>query len=140
MATCEQFPAQAIDILRKAKWSSIAKRTFDGLSGGFIWDDELPEGAIEACTRIDNWAFRLVLAYRASLITGEPREECRAPWDQLLRECPEWPGFQSERQSAELRGQLERANERFMASIRRISKICDQNNKLVGCHWLCQCS
>jgi hypothetical protein len=127
-ATWEQFPAEVIDLLREVQWSSTAKRCFDGMAGGFFWDDELPMGAIQTSMRIDNWAFRVVIAFRASLIAGEPREECRAPWDQLHRECPEWPGFRPERQSAELRLPMERANEMFMASLRRLSKLCDRQD------------
>jgi hypothetical protein len=125
MATWEQFPAEAIEILRETKWSPLTKRTFDGMAGGFVWDDEFPQEALDACTRQDNWSFRAVIAYRASLIAGEPREELRAPWDQLACACPEWPGFRPERRSSELRAPMERANERFMSSIRRTSKLLD---------------
>jgi hypothetical protein len=125
MATLSQFPNEAIAILLRTEWSPTAKRTFDGMSGGFVWDDEFPADAVEACTRINNWAFRAVVGYRASLIAGQPREELRAPWDQLASACPGWPGFRAERQSIELRGPMERACERFTASIRRTSKLFD---------------
>jgi hypothetical protein len=87
------------------------------MSGGLVWSDEFPREAISACIAVDNWAFRLVWAYRASLIRGQPREELRAAWDQLAREFPKWPGFLPERRSAELRERLDAENARFIAEV-----------------------
>jgi hypothetical protein len=87
------------------------------MSGGLRWGDEFPPETISACMREDNWAFRFVWAYRASLIRGEPREELRAAWDQLARECPDWPGFLPERRAPELRERLEAENARFLAEM-----------------------
>src|SRR5690242_5971398 len=126
MPTGMEFPAEAIDILRQTRFDPDAKRSFDGMSGGFRWDDEFPNEAITACMRINNYAFRVVIAYRASLVSGKPREELRASWDQLLRECPEWPGFRPDRQSTTLKGPMERANERFMSSLRRLDNLCNR--------------
>jgi hypothetical protein len=38
-----EFPAEAIDILRQARFNPDAKRSFDGMSGGFLWGDEFPK-------------------------------------------------------------------------------------------------
>lgn len=124
MASWLQFPDAAIEILRRTTWVPAAKRDFDGMAGGFVWEDEFPQEAVAACMQSDNWAFRAVIGYRASLIMGEPREELRAPWDQLAQAHPEWPGFRPERQSGDLKAQMERANERFMASLRRLTGRC----------------
>jgi hypothetical protein len=132
MTSWSQFPDGAIEILCQTKWTPSAERTFDGMAGGFVWDDEFTREAISACTEIDNWAFRVVIAYRASLVAGEPREELRAPWDQLARDCPDWPGFRPERRSTDLKGPMERANERFMASIRRLEKLCRQSARMAA--------
>jgi hypothetical protein len=116
MADGSPFPDTALVILRQTRWNPRAAWRYEGLSGGLVWDDELPREAIEACGRVDSWAHRYVLGYRASLIRGEPSEGLRAAWDQLARECPEWPGFRPERQAAELREQLEAASARFLAA------------------------
>lgn len=123
MACSEKFPDELLTILRRTRWRLDAKREFDGMSGGFYWDDELPDEVITTSLRLDNYAYRCVIGYRTSLIVGEPREELRGPWDQLLEECPEWPGFRPERRDPELLDATERANERFMASLRRMSKF-----------------
>jgi hypothetical protein len=90
------------------------------MSNGPIWDDEFPLAALIVCAKRDNWAFRFVLLYRSSLILGEPREELRAGWDQLARECPKWPGFRPERRAAELRPWLEHEQDRFLAKVKRL--------------------
>ena len=109
------FPETALEILRQTEWNPQAAVSYDGMSGGLVWDDELPAAAIDACTRIDNWAFRFVLGYRASLIRDRPREELRAAWDQLLTKCPDWPGFRPERRSADLRPKLDAEDDRFVS-------------------------
>jgi hypothetical protein len=111
------FPEAVLAIIRRARWNPQAACSYEGLSGGLRWDDEFPREAISACVQADNWAFRFVWAYRASLIRGRPREELRVAWDQLAQECPHWPGFRPERRAAELRGLLEAENARFLAEV-----------------------
>lgn len=107
------FPEKVLAILRQTVWDPTAICIFDGISGGLLWSDEYPREAMEECFSENNWAFRYVLAYRASLIRGEPRDEFSAPWDQLMEECPNWPGLRPERQSPALREQLDQAQARF---------------------------
>jgi hypothetical protein len=125
MALGELFPKAALCILRQTCWNPQATSFYDGLSGGIIWSDEFSREAIDACMSIDNWAFRYVLAYRASLIRGEPREELRAPWDQLVRECPDWPGLRPERRAPELRERLDAEESRFL---RQFDEFAAQDN------------
>jgi hypothetical protein len=115
MAHEGDFPEKALAILRKTKWNPQAKWFYEGMSGGLIWDDEFPEEALTACVSVGNWALRFVVGYRASLIRESPREELRASWDQLLRQCPQWPGFRPERRASELKPQLEAEEARFLA-------------------------
>jgi hypothetical protein len=93
------FPQEAIEILRGVRWNPDAAWQFDLLSGGIIWDDEFPSEVTSICINENNWAFRAVLGYRASLIRGKPDERLRPAWEQLLHECPEWPGFRPERRA-----------------------------------------
>jgi hypothetical protein len=117
MADESLFPEAAIAILRRTQWNPRAACAYEGMSGGLVWGDEFPLDAISACVSVDNWAFRYVLGYRASLIRGTPREELRPPWDQLAQQCPQWPGFRPERRSSELRKLLEAENTRFLADV-----------------------
>jgi hypothetical protein len=93
MENDQLFSENELAILRGAQFDPEASRTYDMLSGGFHWSDE------RLVLAIDTWAFSYVMGYRASLSNGAPREELRAAWDQLRRECPNWPGFRPERRA-----------------------------------------
>jgi hypothetical protein len=108
------------------RWDPNAVRHYDVMSDGFHWSDEMPTGAIDACFRGGSWAFRYVLAYRASLIRGEPDQDFQPPWDQLLRECPDWPGFRPERNSPELWRELDRIYRRDCRLLERMMRKCEQ--------------
>jgi hypothetical protein len=89
------------------------------MSGGFAWSDERLSQSSTACMAQESWAFRVVTGYRASLIRGAPREELRPPWDQLLRECPEWPGFRPDPSRA---AELDRESRKIDVCLRRIER------------------
>jgi len=116
------FPEEALVILRQARWDANATHSYKVMSGGFAWSDERLSQAATACMAHGSWAFRFLMGYRASLISGRPREELRLPWDQLLRECPEWPGFRSERRDPSLAAELDRENRRVDVCVRRIER------------------
>ncbi|WDI42267.1 hypothetical protein [Bremerella sp. P1] len=117
------FPDRALAILRQTIWDPNAICIYDGVSGGLVWSDEYPHEAMKVCLPDNHWAFRYVLAYRASLILGEPREEFSAPWDQLMKECPNWPGLRPERQSTALREQLKQAKSRFKRKFEEVDTV-----------------
>ena len=108
------FPAEALAIMRKARWRPWARRRYDGLSPGFYWSDEFPWRVSDAWTQ----QCHAVIAFRASLILGEPRAPMRPVWDQLEQECPRWPGFRLARRSPALRHRLEAENARFVAELK----------------------
>jgi hypothetical protein len=123
------FPANAIAAMRETKWNPSARMAYEGFSGGLMWDDEFPDEAIEACVNVDNWAYRSVIAYRASLVRGLPREDLRQWWDQLARECPNWPGFRSERRSPDLLAILEAKEKAFIEGMDALdAEIRNQNS------------
>ena len=116
------FPPEAIEILAGARWSPDAKRHFDAMSGGFYWSDECWDAAIDACMEYPNYAFRELLAYRASLINGEPRAKYQDAWEQVKAGSPSWPGFRAERVSAVLARDLEQANRVMLRRFDRLEK------------------
>src|SRR5262249_52343053 len=124
------FPEPALAILRQARRDANARRSYEIMSGGFAWSDERRGEVTFICMEHGSWAFRYVLGYRASLIRGAPREGLRASWDQLLRECPQWPGFDPERRSPTLAGELAREDQRTGRTLdrldREIRKLSDE--------------
>jgi hypothetical protein len=117
------FPEQALVVLRQARWDALALRSYELMSGGFHWSDERLLGDVAfLCMEQGCWAFRFIIGYRASLIRSAPREELRAPWEQLLRECPNWPGFRQERSSPELLRELETEDERTARELDQLTQ------------------
>jgi hypothetical protein len=97
------------------------------MSGGFAWSDERLPQSSTACMAHGSWVFRFVMGYRVSLIRGAPREELRPAWDQLLRECPDWPGFRPERSDPSLATELDRESRRVDVCLRRVDLRLRQN-------------
>lgn len=123
------FPDAAIKMLRRARWSADAKRSYEILSGGFHWSDECLLEVARVCVESDNWAFRYVISYRASLIRGMPRNELREPWDQLRIECPNWPGFRSERCDHSLAQELDRESQKACDDLDELDRRCNVAKK-----------
>jgi hypothetical protein len=111
------FPEEAIVILRAAVYFADAKRSYDMMSGSFLWSDELLRESAPACRRHNSWAFRYLLGYRGSVIRGTPDNKLLPVWEQVMRSCPNWPGFRPERNSTNLAAELRRIGK---AECRRI--------------------
>lgn len=120
------FPDAAIEILRQARWSADAERRYELLSGGFAWSDERLGDAAQICVELDSWAFRFVMGYRASLIGNAPRQELKEPWDQLLAQCPEWPGFRPERCDPLLAPELAEAYEKLSDELDNLDRCINK--------------
>ncbi len=111
------FTEEGLNALRTLNFNPRAVRSFEGMSGGFIWSDEFSDAVFDVCFAKDNWAFRFLLGYRASLIAGQPRDDLRGPWDQLKIQCPQWPGFRPERCSSSLSVCLDAEGDRFIKDL-----------------------
>jgi len=116
------FPDNVIALLRRATFRLDAQRHYDMLSDSFWWSDEMLFEMSSLCLAKDNWAFRNLMGYRGTLIKGQPCDRLRAPWDQLAREGPSWPGFRPERCSTELLPALKRAGRRALISCERADR------------------
>lgn len=107
------FPEEAIAILRDSQVDPNASMGCEMLSGGVTWSDERWPDFVCSCTRKGCTEFSELVAYRTSLIQGEPRENLRFAWDEVRMRCPEWIGFRVERTSpsAELHAFIKSAYE-----------------------------
>lgn len=87
-----------------------ARMNYDLFAGGLFWSDECPIwDEVRDGGEIGCW--RVLLAYRASLIIGEPRVKFTSTWEQFQSLCPQWPGFAPERRDPSLAGRLRELNE-----------------------------
>ena len=114
-------PEVLIEVLRGCRHDPDAKRSYELMSGGFVWSDEYPSGFSFAT---DDSAFRFLVGYRASLIRGAPREELRSVWDAVLAGYPDWPGFRPERRSTDLVVELDAASKHMMRSVDALDRSC----------------
>jgi hypothetical protein len=114
-------PEILIEALRGVRYDPKAERSYELMSGGFVWSDEYPAGFTFT---VGDFAFRFLVGYRASLIRGAPREELRSVWDAVLAGCPDWPGFRPERRSTDLVTELDRASKRMMRSVDALDRAC----------------
>jgi hypothetical protein len=101
------FGPQPIEVLRKAQWRQGARPIFELLSGAPHWEDEKFEEFMMACIRTRCGRYQDPFLYRLFLITGDRNpyvdyERCKASWEQLMVECPSWPGFRADRATPEI--------------------------------------
>jgi hypothetical protein len=116
------FPDEALAILRTAVYRPDAERVYEVMSGGFSWSDELLWESYPACRRHGSWAFRCLMSYRATVISGAPQLDLRPVWDQVTREGPNWPGLRLERSSTTLATELRWASLRQCVELRRLER------------------
>jgi hypothetical protein len=104
-----------------ASWS------VDLLSGGFKFNDELPEsanGSLQDMLPMITLLRRL-WAYRASLVEGMPRASLAENWDEVRRLAPQWAGFAADRCAASMKSVMVAVREqdaRFAEDIARLEE------------------
>jgi hypothetical protein len=103
------YPWEALVPIRDARYDPDATFGLELCSGGLVWSDENYVEFAAACRSRGNVHYPRAIAYRASLILGQPREDCRRAWEELQWLVPQWPGFRPERCSESLRTALEQA-------------------------------
>lgn len=123
-----------LEFIRSLEYDPDARRTFEWLSGAFVWSDEgmvLPDQPAEVVIIVGGLIKRLA-AYRASLILGEPRTEFADVWDEVRKAAPNWPGFRPERQHPDLHEPLERALAEVIPSLDRLDCIYDRASRMAA--------
>jgi hypothetical protein len=103
------YPWEALIPIRDALHDPAATVGLELCSGGFVWSDENYLEFAAACRGRSNNHYPEPIAFRASLILGRAREDCRRGWEELRRLVPQWPGFRPEQCCESLRVALEQA-------------------------------
>ena len=115
--------ADVADALQECCVDPDAKRKYDGMSGGFFWSDEIPEGT---ATEII-WRLRPILGHRSSMTLGDSSLPYEKDWEALHALCPSWPGFLPERRNSTLAKELIVAGEEFMKSVEALDGACSSD-------------
>ena len=66
---------------------------YENMSGALIWEDEVSRAWPSSFIG----ALRFVVAYRTSLMLGNPRLELEPAWRLALKTFPNWVGFRPDR-------------------------------------------
>ena len=108
-----QFSNDALAILDRLPFDPEARASYDMMSGGLVWPDELPlQWSPEWRAIKPGSIFRILIGYRASITDGAERAEFRFIWQQVLDHAPNWPGLRPDRHG-------DRARHRLLAAKRR---------------------
>lgn len=115
------FSTDALTALDRQVHDPKARASYDVLAGGLTWPDEFPAVGTPGWSAVsENWVYRLLIAYRASVTLGQERAEFRPVWDQVVRHAPNWPGLRPDRRGEKARRRLlaaSRCEDRFLAEM-----------------------
>jgi hypothetical protein len=87
-----------------------ARVSFEMMSGGLVWSDELP--AWDQMEPGESHCLRAIWRFRSSLILGCPAEKYRPYWEEAQQLFPNWPGFHLQRRDSQWRQFLTEASEK----------------------------
>ncbi|MGJ8653738.1 MAG: hypothetical protein ACSHX8_10730 [Opitutaceae bacterium] len=80
------------------KFDENATHQYDIMRGGFIWTDEMPDyvsgrKGFLSCLML----LAKPIAHRSEMTLEKEIFRFEKEWNELRRECPDWPGFREER-------------------------------------------
>lgn len=96
--------------------SEDAVISYELMSGALLWSDEIPDLAQRGAA-IDVTCLRPLLRYRTTLILGKPEQRHEEFWSEAKRLFPDWPGFDPDRRSPELKAKFEAFEAEAMGSL-----------------------
>jgi hypothetical protein len=119
------FTPAALAVLDGLPYDPAARSRYELMSGALIWSDEVRAiGSPEGDLIWENWVFRYLVGYRASLTLGQERSEFRPVWEQVVRHAPNWPGLRPVRYG-------DRARRRLLAAKRLNARCFDAWDRLL---------
>lgn len=111
--------------MNQLKPDSSGVPSFDGMSGGFKFSDEVPltisEGDSPLVLPLVT-LLRCLWGYRVSLVCGKPRSDLVKWWTAANIAAPNWPGFLAERNSIVMQPFVDRCKK----SSRRMTETLDE--------------
>lgn len=117
----QQFSTTVINAIKNLKYDPDASCCYEVMSGGLLWTDEITNDILLAD---DNYTFRYLFAYRASLILGKENKNLRPVWEQMAIQFPNWPGLRVERRSPKLKELLLARKRASMKEFKNLLRNC----------------
>ena len=97
----DSISPQFISAMNHQKCNPKAQCSFEMFAGGLVWEDESSVINMQTPSS-DIRYFRILIAYRSSLIMGDERYEFRSIWQELHQAFPHWLFFLPQRRSPKL--------------------------------------
>ncbi|MBI4850932.1 MAG: hypothetical protein HY819_03800 [Acidobacteria bacterium] len=116
-----QFSSAAINAINNLKYAPDASCAYEVMSGGLFWTDEITDDIL---LEDDNYTFRYIFAYRASLILEKENKDLRPIWEQMAIQFPNWPGLREERCSPKLKNLLLARKGASMKELKDLLRNC----------------
>ncbi|MBW1814746.1 MAG: hypothetical protein JRJ39_14070 [Deltaproteobacteria bacterium] len=118
-----------VDHFKPLLYDPNAIRSLELLSGAFVWSDEQPATEnIEGLKVIE--FLKVLIAYRASVIRGDPAKDLERTWNEFAEACPTWPGLRPERADCSLKETLDAENAGMIRELERLFDICERAQRI----------
>ena len=111
------------------RYDPNAIRSLELLSGAFVWSDEKPSTENSEGPRVIEF-LKVLIAYRASVIQGNPNKDLERIWDEFAEACPTWPGLRPERADCSLKEALDFENAAMIHEFERFLDICERAHRI----------
>ena len=120
----QEIPKEIISKIRALKYDPEAFCSYEIMSGSLIWSDEITEDIEAEILKHDFIKpFRILLAYRASLVDSREIIEWRNIWQKMYEIFPNWPFFMKERRSTKLKYLLEKKRELSIKELNDLTEL-----------------
>lgn len=106
MIKFQELSPYTIKAIQNLTYDPNASCKYELFSGGLYWSDEMTHDIVFSLIDDNNYLFRYLIAYRASLMTSSERKELHTIWETMQTLFPNWPGFRPERCSTKLKDAL----------------------------------
>jgi hypothetical protein len=123
---------EMVEALSKQKYDPNATRGYELCTGSFTWSDEIPQQD-KVAKRVYlpiRWFMQQIYAYRTSLIRGQPDERFSRYWEDIQRDCPDWPALRPERCSPILCAELDAETRNQVAELEHLIDTCERAERI----------
>jgi hypothetical protein len=117
----QEFSITARNAINNLKYDPDASCMYEVMSGGLFWTDEITDDIL---LEDDNYIFRYIFAYRASLILEKEKRDFWPIWEQMAIRFPNWPGLREERRSPKLKDLLRERKGASMKELKDLLRNC----------------
>ena len=118
-----------VDHFKPLRYDPNATRSLELLSGAFVWSDEQPTTDNIEGPRVIEF-LKVLIAYRASVIRGNPNKDFEHTWNEFAEACPTWPGLRPERADYSLKEALDAENAGMIRELERLFDICERAHRI----------